>query len=454
MADIQKIKPIKPIKPMKKQRQTKRVGAKKVLSPSKTKKNSPVSSFRTKCPDSIQCIGFGEELFSINAFFRHFTDFTLIDDRVDSERIGDVSNNGFMYKLSYLKDGYSSVAILKSTQKINSDNLMYEYNVGLFINSMCPYYTCFLETYGLFQYNTMADYNKFKTNKKVSKAELNNSLTSIPLDYSIGCPNSQTISLLVQYVNGISLTDLINLNTDNYNFVNYDLWCILFQIYYALSELGDNFTHYDLHTSNVMIYQPNREKYITYNYYLARGDITFKSRYIAKIIDYGRSYFNNGQPNGSSDDVYNRTRSIRPCDSKYRSGTISDGGTQYGMPWGGLSAYNIDTRKRNVSADLRLIYMVGQKLKQNNVSMTNASINPYVIQMIKSVVFDPMDKYKRVCTDEITQSGLTNGYVCNVSDACDMIAMYIGLNSQNYEDQYAIKSKEITVDPGKKTVIQ
>ena len=38
MADIQKIKPIKPIKPMKKQRQTKRVGAKKVLSPSKTKK--------------------------------------------------------------------------------------------------------------------------------------------------------------------------------------------------------------------------------------------------------------------------------------------------------------------------------------------------------------------------------------------------------------------------------
>ena len=449
MADIQKIKPIKPIKPMKKQRQTKRVGAKKVLSPSKTKKNSPVSSFRTKCPDSIQCIGFGEELFSINAFFRHFTDFTLIDDRVDSERIGDVSNNGFRYKLSYLNDGYSSVAILKSTQKINSDNLMYEYNVGLFINSMCPYYTCFLETYGLFQYNTMADYNKFKTNKKVSKAELNNSLTSIPLDYSIGCPNSQTISLLVQYVNGISLTDLINLNTDNYNFVNYDLWCILFQIYYALSELGDNFTHYDLHTSNVMIYQPNREKYITYNYYLARGDITFKSRYIAKIIDYGRSYFNNGQPNGSSDDVYNRTRSIRPCDSKYRSGTIPDGGTQYGMPWGGLSAYNIDTRRRNVSADLRLIYMVGQQLISRR-----AMLNQYIPQIINSIVFDPMNKYSKYCTDEIHQSVMHNGYIYNVSDAFECIAMYISTNSRYYENPAVIQSKSITIEYGKKIVIQ
>ena len=144
MAAIQKIKPIKP---MKKQKQTKRVGAKKVLSPSKTKKNRPVSGFRTKCPDSIECIGLGEEIFSINAFFRHFTDFTLIDGGVDSERFGDVSANGFIYKLSYLKDGYSSLAILKSTQNVNSDNLMYEYNVGLFINGMCPYYTCFLETY-------------------------------------------------------------------------------------------------------------------------------------------------------------------------------------------------------------------------------------------------------------------------------------------------------------------
>ena len=451
MAAIQKIKPIKP---MKKQKQTKRVGAKKVLSPSKTKKNRPVSGFRVKCPDSIECIGFGEEIFSINAFFRHFTDFTLIDNHVDSERIGDVSNNGFIYKLSYLNDGYSSLAILKSTQKINSDNLMYEYNVGLFINSICPYYTCFLETYGLFKYNTMADYNKFKTNKKVSKAELHNSLTSIPLDYSIGCPNSQTISLLVQYVNGISLTDLIMMNVDNTTFVNYDLWCILFQIYYALSQLGDNFTHYDLHTSNVMIYVPNIGDPITYNYYLAKGDITFKSRYIAKIIDYGRSYFNNGQPNGSSSDVYNRTLSIRPCDSNYRFGTIPDGGTQYGMPWGGLSAYNIDTRKRNVSADLRLFYMVGRQLDRNNVSITNASTNSYINQMIKSVVFDPTGKYGRVCTDEITQSGLANGYIYNVSDALHAIAMYIGLNSQKYEDRYAIKTKEITVEPGKKTVIQ
>ena len=197
MADIRKRKP----------KQTTQIGKK--MPPIKTKKNSPASRFRSKCPDSIECIGIGEEIFSINAFFNNFTDFSLVDESIDSKKIGDVSANGFIYKLSYLKDGYSSVAILKSTQNVNSDNLMYEYNVGVFINSICPYYTCFLETYGLFKYKNLQDYANFKSKDKVSKIELNDSLTGIPLNYAIGCPNSLTISLLVQYVNGISLADLI-----------------------------------------------------------------------------------------------------------------------------------------------------------------------------------------------------------------------------------------------------
>ncbi len=89
MGDIQKRKP----------KQTKHTGKK--MSPGKTRKNSPESRFRSKCPDSIECIGFGEEIFSINAFFDNFTNFSLIDDSKDSKKIGDVSANGFIYKLSY-----------------------------------------------------------------------------------------------------------------------------------------------------------------------------------------------------------------------------------------------------------------------------------------------------------------------------------------------------------------
>ena len=437
MADIQK----------RKQRHTKHTGKK--MSPGKTRKNSPASRFRAKCPDSIECIGFGEEIFSINAFFDNFTNFSLIDDSKDSKKIGDVSANGFIYKLSYLKDGYSSLAILKSTQNVNSDNLMYEYNVGLFINGVCPYYTCFLETYGLFKYKTIADYTNFKTKDKVSKVELNNSLTSIPLNYAIGCKNSQTISLLVQYVNGISLADLIQKNRGDQKFVNYDLWCILFQIYYSLSALRENFTHYDLHTDNVMVYEPSKDTYITYNYYLLGGNITFKSRYIAKILDYGHSYFNNGHPGGSSVDVYNETLATKSCDSNSRAGRKADGGTQYGMPWGGLSAYNIDTRRRNVSADLRLIYMVGQQLISGR-----AMLNQYIPQIIKSIVFDPKNKYSKYCTDEIHQSVMHNGYIYNVSDAFECIAMYISTNSRYYENPAVIQSKSITIEYGKKIVIQ
>jgi hypothetical protein len=437
MADIQKRKP----------KQTKHTGKK--MSPGKTRKNSPASRFRAKCPDSIECIGFGEEIFSINAFFDNFTNFNLIDDSKDSKKIGDASANGFIYKLSYLKDGYSSLAILKSTQNVNSDNLMYEYNVGLFINGMCPYYTCFLETYGLFKYKTIADYTNFKTNDKVSKAELNTSLTSIPLNYAIGCKNSQTISLLVQYVNGISLADLIQKNRGDLKFVNYDIWCILFQIYYSLSALQENFTHYDLHTDNVMVYEPSKDTYITYNYYLLGGNITFKSRYIAKILDYGHSYFNNGYQGGSSVDVYNETLATKSCDSNSRAGRKADGGTDYGMPWGGLSAYNIDTRRRNVSADLRLIYMVGQQLISRK-----AMLNQYIPQIINSIVFDPMNKYSKYCTDEMHQSVMQNGYIYNVSDAFECIAMYLATNSLYYENPAVIQSKSITIEYGKKIVIQ
>ena len=437
MADIRKRKP----------KQTNQIGKK--MSRGKTKKNSPASRFRAKCPDSIECIGMGEEIFSINAFFNNFTDFSLIDESIDSKKIGDVSANGFIYKLSYLKDGYSSVAILKSTQNVNSDNLMYEYNVGLFINGVCPYYTCFLETYGLFKYKNLQDYDNFKSKDKVSKIELNDSLTGIPLNYAIGCPNSLTISLLVQYVNGISLADLIKKNIRDPKFVNYDLWCILFQIYYALSAIRENFTHYDLHTDNVMVYEPSKDTYITYNYYLPKGDITFKSRYIAKILDYGHSYFNTGYPGGSSVDVYIKTLHTKPCDSNSPAGRKADGGTDYGMPWGGLSGYNIDPRRRNISADLRLIYMVGQQLMSRRAAM-----NQYVAQIINFILFDPMNKYSKYCTDEIPQGGFNNGYICDVSDAFERIAMYIGMNSQYYEDPTSMQSKSITIEYGKKNIIQ
>ena len=82
-------------------------------------------------------------------------------------------------------------------------------------------------------------------------------------------------------------------NEENKN----ELLYILFQVYITLSSLGKNFTHYDLHYTNVMIYEINDNK-IEYQYHFKDGtEIKFKSNYIIKIIDFEKSYFNNPETN-------------------------------------------------------------------------------------------------------------------------------------------------------------
>lgn len=57
-----------------------------------------------------------------------------------------------------------------------------------------------------------------------------------------------------------------------------------------LATLANTFTHYDLHPSNVLLCEPVLGKY--YKYILNdRTVVEFKSKYIVKIIDYGRSFF-------------------------------------------------------------------------------------------------------------------------------------------------------------------
>jgi hypothetical protein len=75
-------------------------------------------------------------------------------------------------------------------------------------------------------------------------------------------------------------------------FIDNDLINVLYQIYMPLSTIANEFTHYDLHKGNVVIYEPKKGYYIDYTYILNdETKVEFKSRYIAKIIDYGRSFF-------------------------------------------------------------------------------------------------------------------------------------------------------------------
>jgi hypothetical protein len=108
------------------------------------------------------------------------------------------------------------------------------------------------------------------------------------------------LHVLIQYINDpITFNKFIqNLLLPNYGI---ELWNILFQVYIVLSKLADNFTHYDLHSSNILLYKIENDEWIDlyYNDAIDTEPFIITTQYIVKIIDYGRCYFKNFEPTTS-----------------------------------------------------------------------------------------------------------------------------------------------------------
>ena len=311
---------------------------------------------KTICSDSGFCTAFGLEGDNIKKFFKYFITGEYVIPPII--RIGQPSVNGFVNLITYEREGYKANTLLKSTMNITSDNLFYEYLVGQFINKCNKKYPCFLETYGLFKYNTEEDWNYVKDNNNIDNNILQNNLTYLSSPtISESCKNANYLALLIQYINNAkTIFEMMKDNTNNY--FKYDLLYILFQIYMPLSSIADNFTHYDLHINNVLIYEPMKDKYIQFYYHSEDEElypvIEFKSRYVAKIIDYGRAYFSDETTDSMK--IYNEVCTTPEC-----------GGSACGVDYGykrllperyAGSMHYISSQKKNISSDLRLLYII------------------------------------------------------------------------------------------------
>jgi hypothetical protein len=300
------------------------------------------------CPDSGACITFGNNIDQLYNYFNGFTNFDYVVSPI--KRIGSPSANGFINEIEYDKSGYKAHAILKSSQKTISDNLVYEYIVGIkYINRQIKLFPCFVQTYGLYFYDSLINWNLFKNTKKLDKNNLQHLILQKNIDYEKACKESKYASILIQHIHEAkSITDML----DNRNFVNEDLLHIMFILYHTLSSLSKTFTHYDLHTGNVLLYKPKDNHYIEYHYHTDGITQSFCSSYIPKIIDYGRSFFNNGNINGRK--IYNKVCSTRKCNPNC--------GSNKGFQWLDPIPYiHISSSKKNESHDLRLLNTV--KLK-------------------------------------------------------------------------------------------
>jgi len=312
----------------------------------RTKQKRKEMYLKTVCSEAGLCIAFGIESVKIKDFFRNFS-FDLVDQ---VKRIGSPSANGFVNELRYTKRGYNAYAVLKSTTKYVTDNLMYEYRVGQFLNKMTFLFPCFLETYGLFKYKTPENWSHMERTRQTAPHVFRTMLEPQPFDLSIGCPQSKYMAILIQHIRGcISAQEIVKKDTFQH------VLPMLFQIYYPLFHMRKIFTHYDLHTSNVVLYEPVPGKYIQFHYKTETGVISFKSPYIAKMIDYGHSYFKDGE---DSKDIYDQVCQLATCRPRC--------GSNFGFSAFPLSNehdfYHIVTQKKNESHDLRFLNMVLDEL--------------------------------------------------------------------------------------------
>lgn len=383
------------------------------------------------CSDSGICISFGRETNKIKEHFGGFTDIKYV--KLPIKRIGKPSNNGFVNEITYENKGYLANTILKSSAKIDSDNLMFEYLAGLYINKKCSVFPCFIETYGWYSYIDNAAWNTMKMSQYTyynifeKNLVLQPAIIKSPKSMEIACKKSKFIAILIQHIKSAqSLNDSIS----NRFFFDNDLLYVLYQIYMPLATLSKEFTHYDLHADNVLVYEPVRGKYI--QYYYVRNDgtqISFKSSYISKIIDYGRSFFvdNKSSIVGTSKNIYNEICNIKKCEpdcgSKYGFSTLSPE-----RPPG--SFYYISSSKRNMSHDLRL-------LNEILINMKTSFKKGELYETIKKTQYGVGIKTdSSYGTKEQVQSGLPEK-IANVVDARDALEELILKSAANNEQRYS-----------------
>jgi hypothetical protein len=359
------------------------------------------------CSDSGVCIAFGKHTATIKKHFDRFIHFSKVKSL---RKIGAVSANGFVKELEYEEAGYKSHAVLKSSEKANTDNLYYEYLVGLFLNEQSKYSPIFVETYGTFVYNSDAEYENMKK-LTATKDELNGlHVERYPGDscsydkkkslLGTSCELSKHFAVLIQHIKDAET--ISEKCVSSVSFVEADLPFVLYQIYHTLYLLNKTFTHNDLHTENVLIYEPVKGGYIQYYYHSKDGSVlAFKSAYIPKIIDYGRCFYDFNRPE-TREDVYNNSRTIyeEVCEQKKCSPLC---GALNGYIMLQPSSTRPSSYGPNISMDLRLLKMIRDGYKdfggdnyikmKKNVITHNADLNELLNKVnFKTVHFTPEDK--------------------------------------------------------------
>ena len=342
--------------------------------------------------DSDLDVLLGKEQSLMKGYFNNNTNLDLSIKNAKQLYIGKT----IIKELICKNEGIKKSAIVKSLIETSSDNLIYEGLVGKYLNRIGLRYPCFLETYGIYR----RDFGLIHGEE-----------ISITLDdLKCAAENPLDFFCILQYLN--KSETLLDKTIDD-DFMRFDLLYALFQVYAPLAFLRNEFTHYDLHYENFLLIEQENNSYIEYHYYLNNGEVvTFKSKYITKIIDYGKCFFNDTENNdfyGSSEKIYDELNKLRgavkvpPCKNTQCDVMFCGGG--FGMFYKKYLVFS-KCNKGNQSCDIRLLKMLSQIPKFYLSNLPDILKN-----MLKKILYN--SKYE---TEEIIESGLPNS-INNVLDA-------------------------------------
>jgi hypothetical protein len=354
-----------------------------VKSNSSSNKNRTIKLSKLKiCSRNHVCIAFGHHVSDINRFFNHFSWKYVVHNKI--HKVSDNTTNGFIYRIPFQNSGYLADAILKSCNKESSDNLFYEAMVGQFVNKLQLYYPLFTQTYNVGQYiddDTHSDYKennslyillKNHKNKKLSPLNskphkiLEDNIKLYPiqqlqkwLSIESSCRKPLFNCIMTEYISSaITMNKYIDSHKSKSYFWENDFLIYIFQIYSILSNIALQFTHYDLHYNNVLLYSPCKSnECIRVNYHSGKNTITMYTNHVVKIIDYGRSFYYD-TANNNSLKIYKEV-----CDSNICTEDPQYCGEDKGYYWLNKNDDNnyIHSKTSNQSHDLRLLSIIYKK---------------------------------------------------------------------------------------------
>ena len=398
--------------------------------------------FKEICPDSGKCLVFGIHVEQIKTFFDNFNFQYIVFNEI--KQIGENSNsiNGIVMEIPFQNKDYKTYTVLKcpDTKNSNSDNLYYEAFVGTFVNKWNKRFPCFLETYKVFEIDpsllemfvkrtpfdlTIDSYNSFITGlNKFGDVDIDNRKTFLNAkNIDLSCEKHAEVCILIQHLkDSITFkTFLVNeMKKDMETFVRFvqvELQYFFYQIYSCLDILREEFTHYDLHLNNVLVFDltNNENEYVKMIYhYNDSTKITFFTRYLMKLIDYGRCY-----TKGSEEILTNLKKSSTPnCDD--------NGQTKGYFYLNGSNFSFLKSSKRNISFDLNFA-----KLVTVNLGMADKLKNIRTLPFYNKILFYIIYGNLNGMPEDQTPYNIEKKYIINVNHMHTALKNLLSLDSEN-----------------------